>query len=146
MDVKGVSISIAGSMDIQGVSHSTSSMANQDVSLSTARSMGVQDVSLSTTSSMVIQGVPLSTTNNENIQGVSQSYSVKVQGVCIFFHLSKVFFKCRNAALTGIFSVRYQRTNMLIPEPVMLRYQTEISHVGMLMLEASASMPMSSYE
>ncbi len=122
MDVKGVTISIASSMDIQGVSHSTSSMANQDVSLSTTSSMGVQDVSLSTTSSM------------------------DMQGVCIFFHLSKAFFKCRNAVLTGIFSVRYKRTNMLIPEPVMLRYQTELPHAGMLMLEASASMPMFSYE
>ncbi len=118
MDMKGVSISIARSMDIQGVSHCTSSMAN----LSAASSMGVQDVSRSTTSSM------------------------DMQGVCIFFHLSKVFFKCRNAVLTGIFSVRYQRTNMLMPEPVMLRYQTEKPHAGMLMLEASASMPMSSYE
>jgi hypothetical protein len=122
MDVKGVSTSIASSMDIQGVSHSTSSMANQDVSLSAANSMGVQDVSLSTTSSM------------------------DMQGVCIFFHLNKVFFKCPNAVLTGIFSVRYQRTNMLMPEPVMLRYQTEMPHAGMLMLKASASMLMSSYE
>jgi hypothetical protein len=117
MDVKGVSISIASSMDIQGVSHSTSSMANQDVSLSAASSMGVQDVSLSTTSSM------------------------DMQGVCIFFHLSKVFLKCRNAVLTGIFSFGYQRKNMLMPEPVMLQYQTEIPYAEMLMLESSDSMP-----
>ncbi len=36
-----------------------------------------------------------------DMQGVSKSiaYSVDVQGVFIFFHLCKVFFKCRNAWL-----------------------------------------------
>jgi hypothetical protein len=77
--------------------------------------------------------------------------------VCVRVHLRVHVYKCWNAGLSGIRSVRYQteKTNDAGNSPVpdlakavrhfLVRYRTEIIDAGMPMLALVSSMPMPSY-
>ncbi len=77
--------------------------------------------------------------------------------VCVRVHVSVRVYKCRNAGLSGIRSVRYQteKTNNAGNSPVpdlakavrhfLVRYRTEIIDAGMPMPALVSSMPMPSY-
>jgi hypothetical protein len=78
--------------------------------------------------------------------------------VCVHVRVRVRVYKCRNAGLSGIRSVRYRNEKLTMPGMVryrtkprqssifLVRYRTEIIDAGMPMTALVSSMPMPNYE
>jgi hypothetical protein len=124
MDMQGVSLSTTCSLEVQWVSHSSAPTPVQGLSISIYLQFKCAvDIPLTNTSSWTCRVYPipppavwtckvhLSTTSSVNVQGAYRSIACceDVQGVhATLLTFVKCFYKCRNARLSGIQSVRYR--------------------------------------